>query len=188
MNEKMSTTQQATARPKNSFLMFSDDKRNEIKLANPGIKSNEIAKIVGKMWAESTEEVKETYRKKYSNIKSTLPPKPVPEKKAPTRKRSNYNMFCGSEIRQKIKSENPNITPKDMTCKLAEIWRSLSLEEKGKYEDTLFVPKDVERSFAEKKCDQKCELKCNLEHKDEPCEKTEETKAAKPKRVRKASN
>ncbi|ORY01379.1 hypothetical protein K493DRAFT_209710, partial [Basidiobolus meristosporus CBS 931.73] len=51
-------------RPNNSFMTYRKEKQKAILDAHPGINNKEVSKIVGEMWRNESEAVKEYYRKK----------------------------------------------------------------------------------------------------------------------------
>lgn len=52
--------------------------------------------------------------------------------KAKTRGPNGYINFC-SAVRSRVKSENPDISPKDIVKKMGEMWNAFSLDEKKAY-------------------------------------------------------
>lgn len=48
----------------NAYMIFSNEKRGEVKAENPGLKVTEIAKVIGDMWKELSEEEKQEYKDK----------------------------------------------------------------------------------------------------------------------------
>ncbi|KAK9710846.1 hypothetical protein K7432_008196 [Basidiobolus ranarum] len=51
-------------RPNNSFMTYRKDKQKSNLDAHPGINNKEVSKIVGEMWRNESEDIKEFYRKK----------------------------------------------------------------------------------------------------------------------------
>ncbi|KAL7754267.1 Non-histone chromosomal protein 6 [Sorochytrium milnesiophthora] len=59
----------APKRPSTAFFVFSADKRNEVKQANPGATVGTIAKVLGDMWKKLTEEEKKPYNERAAQDK-----------------------------------------------------------------------------------------------------------------------
>ena len=51
----------------NAFMNFSNQHRQEVRDANPNAKVTEIAKILGSMWRNLSEEEKDRYREDYTS-------------------------------------------------------------------------------------------------------------------------
>ncbi|CAG9321616.1 unnamed protein product [Blepharisma stoltei] len=52
---------QKLKKPPSAYILFTKDKRAEVKTANPQIKNKDILSELGKMWNAATEEVKAQY-------------------------------------------------------------------------------------------------------------------------------
>ena len=68
--------------------------------------------------------------------------KKIIDPKKPKRAKSSYLYFCDS-IRDNIKKESPNIKIGDLMKKIGVLWKDLSKEKRGKFED--MHAKDKER-------------------------------------------
>jgi hypothetical protein len=67
----------------------------------------------------------------------------------PKRPATSYMLYC-SETREKVKSENPDIKPKEITTRIGKMWNELSDKDKAKYNKKA----EKERSDYNKKMDQ----------------------------------
>lgn len=47
----------------NPFIKFSNENRAKVREENPGLPMKEVAKVLGQMWRDLTEEQKDVYRK-----------------------------------------------------------------------------------------------------------------------------
>jgi hypothetical protein len=55
--------------PLTTYIMFSNDKRGEVREANPEMKATEVTKEISKMWREVNDEEKEHYQSIYNENK-----------------------------------------------------------------------------------------------------------------------
>jgi hypothetical protein len=62
-------TQEKTKRPLTSFILFSNETRDQVKLEYPNHKFPEIGKILGSKWKALTEEEKQKYKDKADKLK-----------------------------------------------------------------------------------------------------------------------
>ena len=53
----------APKRPENAYMKFCREKRETVRSENPTMKLGDIAKVLGKMWNELSEDEKESYKK-----------------------------------------------------------------------------------------------------------------------------
>lgn len=72
-------------------------------------------------------------KKGKANNPSKAKPKAKKDPNAPKRGKSSF-MFYSTEMRAKIKEENPDLSFGDLGRKLGEMFKALSPEEKAKYE------------------------------------------------------
>lgn len=125
-------------------MIFSNEKRAEVKAEHPGAKVTVIAKRLGEMWRAIGEEEKAKYQETAKNAPcyEPKPKKAKREKKKrglnadgtpkPKRAPSSYINFANSK-RAEVKEAHPGLKVTEIAKKLGEMWRGLSDEEKKSY-------------------------------------------------------
>jgi len=156
-------------RPKramSSFMMFANERRPELKKANPNLKITEMGSELGKIWKTFSPEEKKKYeelaaRDKARYLKEMATYKPPEESDSssdgggrkrkkkkkkdplkPKRAMSSF-MYFQNEKRQSVRDANPSLKIPDIGKKMSEMWKELSEDEKKKYVDQ--AEKDKER-------------------------------------------
>jgi len=153
-------------RAMSSFMFFANDRRNDIKSANPELKVTEIGKKLGEIWQSFGPEEKKKYEdmaakdsERYQKqIENYHPPetgsssdedKPSKKKRKknkdpnrPKRSLSSF-MFFANENRKSVKEKFPDLKMTEIGKKLADEWNSLTPDGKTKYEQ--MAAKDKER-------------------------------------------
>lgn len=163
-----------------SYIFFCNDKRAEVKEANPDMKGTEVTKELGRIWREETSDKQ---KKKYSKqatadkkryleeMKNYTPSaewlseaeadasaseggktKRKKSKRAPgpKRARSAYIFFC-TEMRNKVKEDNDDMDAKEVTAELGRLWREEYKEDKDLSKKfNKMAKKDKERFEQEK--------------------------------------
>ncbi|OMJ19744.1 Silenced mating-type M-specific polypeptide Mc [Smittium culicis] len=61
--------QKRTPRPPNAFILYRKDKQEEVIKKNLGVSNKEISCIIGKMWREETDQVRDKYKENAENEK-----------------------------------------------------------------------------------------------------------------------
>ena len=140
---------------KSTYLFFSADERVIIKKEKPDLTNKQVLTEIGSRWKvfkedESSErmlkykklasEDKERYVSEKENSSTRKPESKIDEgttlaeeEKVPKKnKTSAYIVYC-KDNRDKLKKEFVNLTPKEITNKLNDTWKSLSDDEKVKY-------------------------------------------------------
>ncbi|ORY19972.1 hypothetical protein LY90DRAFT_434987, partial [Neocallimastix californiae] len=56
-------------RPPNPFILYRQEHHSQVLAEHEGISNTEISKIIGKMWKEESEEVKNKYKEKAQEMK-----------------------------------------------------------------------------------------------------------------------
>jgi len=143
--------------PQSAFLFFSSAKRNEVTKTHPGIKFQEVAKILGEMWKGITEADKKPYeqqaqrdRLRYKEEMEHYKPPPAidssdDDKKSKKRKRrkdpnepkgapSAYILYANS-IREDIKKENPDAQFTDTGRIIGQKWKQLTEEQRKPFNE-----------------------------------------------------
>ena len=134
---------QKVKKPKSNFLLFCDDKRAELKVARPELKSTEIVRECSRLWQELPADKKDVYTKKYQALKDSLPKIEKAEKPKSNRPKSAYINFCTLD-RTRIKATCPDLGPKELMKKIAEEWNKLSVDEKAAFKADVPVKKEDE--------------------------------------------
>ena len=142
----------APKNPLNGYILFSTDKRAEVKAENPEMKTTEISSLLGKMWNEIKEEDSDEYHKymylakedkvRYeTEMKSYIPEDTNTEKveKVKTKREKSAWQYFSEEMRPELKEEG--FVGRDVTSELSKRWKELNETEKSKYKK---VEKKVE--------------------------------------------
>ncbi|PRP86617.1 structure specific recognition protein 1 [Planoprotostelium fungivorum] len=151
------------AKPKramSSFMFFANEKRPEVREANPGMKITDVGKRLGELWKETSAEERKKYElmssrdsERYQEeLKSYVPP---PEednsdsdsssgKKRRKRVKKDPNqpkrpttsfMFFANEKRPEFKEKFPKLKMTELTAKLSEAWKAITPTEKQTFID-----------------------------------------------------
>lgn len=144
-------------RPKSGYIFFCQEKRSEVREANPDMKATDITKELGMMWNEikETDEASEYIQLakddkiRYNEEVENAPPKSDDEgqeepkakrtkkvkKSGPKRPKSAYIFFC-QEKRSEVKEANPDMKPTEITSELGRLWSKIKDTNKAsKYTD-----------------------------------------------------
>ena len=139
-------------KPKSAYIFFCQEKRAEVKLANPDMKPTEITSELGRLWnkikdtkkaqpyielatedktryegeskSDQSGEEKTTTKKK---AKKTLPKKKEVKEDQESKKKksmSGYNLFC-TEKAEEVQEQFPTLKKKDIRTKLSKMWKEL---------------------------------------------------------------
>lgn len=140
-------------RPNTAYIIFGGDARPFLKTKYPDIAVTEIAKHLGVIWrCKSEAELKEAgfgdkeivnlwkkksqyeadYKKKKKEHDELVAKHKGAQPQKPKRGRSNYILFS-SDVRPKIKEENPDASSTEITSLIAQSWREASDDVKAKY-------------------------------------------------------
>jgi upstream-binding transcription factor len=168
-NQIRHTRKTLLPRPDTAWVHFLRDNRPRVVQEFPNIPSSEIFKKLSERWKELKQEEKKPYHDMYERQKKAFEAKKLsltPEEKdtlkalrqhtrrlksnaiskndmrRPKQVSSPYIFFC-SEMRAKVKAENPNASIGVITGILGSKWRQLSDEDRKKYE--LETKKDKDR-------------------------------------------
>lgn len=141
----------APKKARSAYLYYTQEVRPTVSAANPGIGFGELTKLVAAQWAKLSDAQKKKYEKQATDDKKRydtemegyVPPteeeldaeegkrkRKSPE--GPTRPRTSYVYFTMDQ-RSKIQSEHPEMKFGEITKLLAEEWRGLNENQKGKY-------------------------------------------------------
>jgi hypothetical protein len=125
-------------RKKTAYMFFCTEQRAVTKAANPGMDSKEITKVLKALWAEiKCTDVGKSYFDLAENQPMSATDK-APRKKAGPKKRTgpkkpkNAYMFYMSEERKIVKSQFPDLDSKELTSKMASLWKDIKKNDKEK--------------------------------------------------------
>jgi len=184
---------------KSAYIFFCQNKRPEVREQNPEMKATEVTKELGAMWNEIkatddaleyvnlAKEDKVRYNEEMENAPvvtsedDTEKPKKKKKKDGHKKAKSAYIFFC-QDKRAKVREENSDMNPKEITAELGRLWNLIKGTNKAqKYID--MADEDKERYKNESS---------NEETKQEPKEKKKpkkqlpkkkEDKEEKPKKM-----
>lgn len=129
----------APTKRRSDYIFFCMDKRKDVVKEFPTYKVTEISVELGKRWKLLTNEEKKPYQDKSKEDKERYNDemdgyvKPNATKKTVKKRGSTaYNMFC-AEKRARVKKNNEDKTGKEITRILADMWKEVSDERRGKY-------------------------------------------------------
>jgi hypothetical protein len=143
----------APKNPKSAYVIFCQEKREEVKKTNPDIQPKEVMKELGKLWKETDEEDRKEYQEKSKedkeryaeDMKNYVPSEEGEKEKkkkrvkkpknAPKNVSGPYIFFCKEE-REKIKQEMPELTAKEIMTELGKRWKTIKdTDEAEKYKN-----------------------------------------------------
>lgn len=142
--------QRDPARPKRAmtpFLYFACEQRKILKQTDEKMTLPEQSRRIASMWKEVSDKSKyieqakadqERYKEQMSHY---VPPKKI------KRPRSSYAFFM-RDVRERIASESPDKTPRELMSDIAAAWKSISDEERAGYNE--MAEKDKQRYADEK--------------------------------------
>jgi len=87
------------------------------------LEENDVENVM-KLWNEKKSEVVRATTQRQKKRKDS---------NAPKKWKTGYILFCVAQ-REKVKKSNPNISAKEITRKMGELWKGLSDKEKAKYD------------------------------------------------------
>jgi hypothetical protein len=169
---------------KNAFIFFCNEKRNEVKKANPDLKATEITKKMAEMWKEEADKEpyqnmakkdKERYTEELGDYEPKEgfknPKKSKEVKTAPKRALSAYIFFTQAK-RDEVKKSNPSMKSSEIMSELGKLWKGLSDKKKKPYEK--LAEEDKER-YAE-------DMKNYVPSEEEKAKKSKKEKKVSSKR------
>ena len=177
-------TKRDPAAPKrgcSSYIFFCQDKRAEVKEANPDFKGTAITVELGRMWREDvSEEDKEKYtsmaaddKERYNTAMADYTPSAEflesksdsdssdskktkktkkDRKPGPKKARSAYIFFC-SDKRADVKAANDDMNPKDITSELGRLWREDYKDDAKKSKKWVTMAKKDKERFEKEKAE-----------------------------------
>lgn len=150
MVRKTKKRQRDPARPKRAmtpFLYFACEQRKILKESDDKMALPEQSRRIAQMWKEVSDKSKyielskvdqARYKEQMSNY---VPPKKI------KRPRSSYAFFM-RDVREHIAKAAPDKTPRELMSDIAAAWKSISSDERGRYNE--MAEKDKQRYVDEK--------------------------------------
>ncbi|GLD96085.1 hypothetical protein PINS_up004763 [Pythium insidiosum] len=140
----------APKRALSAFMFFSNDIRDTVKREMPELEFLQVSSEIGRRWKLTSAEDRRPYeelaaadKKRYLEEKEDYVPdqsfenargtRKKKDPNAPKRPLSAYFFFC-NEIREQVRSENPNKKVTEIAQLLAERWRALPDKKRVKYQ------------------------------------------------------
>lgn len=144
----------APKRPRSAYILFCNDKRAEIKKANPEMKMPDIAKKLGEMWRSLKDKKKQPYLEEATKDKSRYDTEmgeynPNNKPKGPKRATTSYFFFCADK-RAEVKQANPDMKVTEIAKELGRMWKEDFADEKSRRKWVKAAEKDKERYEQEK--------------------------------------
>jgi hypothetical protein len=139
----------APKRPRSAYILFSNDKRTEVREANPDMKMPDVAKELGNMWKTLNDRKKQPYldraaedKKRYEAEMAKYGPAKKP--KGPKRAMTSYFFFCHDK-RAEVKEANPEMKITEIAKELGRMWKEDFADEKSRKKWVKAAEKDKER-------------------------------------------
>jgi len=137
----------APKQPLSAYFLFSQEERLKVKEGHPNYSICEIAKELGRRWADMNPEVKQHYQQKaeegrqkydqemaaYRQDNRFEDPKPKRDPTMPKQPLSSYFLFSQEE-RLKVKAENPSYSICECAKELGRRWAVVSPEAKQRFQ------------------------------------------------------
>ena len=166
-DENASKKKRAGPKKANSlYICFCISERDSIKEKYPDLDNQQIMKALGSEWSkikddeekiyrfkEMADRDKERFEKEMTDFKQEQPE--VAKKQHAKKPKSNYLFFC-DERRNGVKSENPDLSPKQVMSKLGEEWQEVKVTDKVKKYDQLAA--DDKARYAREKVEDGAEV------------------------------
>lgn len=138
------TEHNLTLYPHSSYSIFLNDKKSEYEEKYADKSPKELREIMTKVWTEMSDAEKKKYNDSFAAQKQEFIDKVksidesyvtfFDKKQAPKKAPTPYIMFVQENMKI-IKEENPTLPGKDIMRKVCEKWKSITDEEKQKYQD-----------------------------------------------------
>mmetsp|Transcript_44976 Transcript_44976/g.141584 ORF Transcript_44976/g.141584 Transcript_44976/m.141584 type:complete len:278 (-) Transcript_44976:164-997(-) len=202
---------QAPKRALSAYMLYANEVRADIVKKNPEMKMTEISKVIGDKWKvlsadgkkkfeNEAAKLKSEYEKEKAEYEAKVPEevrkertekakkkkegKPAKDPNAPKRPLSAF-MIYSNQVRDKIKSANPELTFAEMGKKIAADWNGMSAQQKEVYEKEAAKLKE---KYAEERAKYDADKpEAPVKEKTLKKSKTSSSKSAKPEKPEKAS-
>lgn len=141
INQKPMKDPNAPKKPLSAYFLFSQEERLKVKNENPDFSITEVAKELGKRWANLDPNLKQNYEQRYQESRRSYdvemshykPQKKKKDPNAPKQPLSAYFIFS-TEERLKVKEENPNFSICDVAKELGKRWAEMDPGLKQRYQ------------------------------------------------------
>lgn len=118
----------APKRPRNAYLYFCQDHREELKKEHPSLKGPDITAKLAEMWGalspkkkKKYEEMNEQDKQRYESEMKEYDPDSFKPKKP---KKAKTAFLCFSvDMRNEVKAKHPKLPAKEITAELGRMWR-----------------------------------------------------------------
>lgn len=141
INQKPMKDPNAPKKPLSAYFLFSQEERLKVKNENPDFSITEVAKELGKRWANLDPVLKQNYEQRYQESRRSYdaemshykPQKKKKDPNAPKQPLSAYFIFS-TEERLKVKEGNPNFSICDVAKELGKRWAEMDPALKQRYQ------------------------------------------------------
>ena len=133
--------QQPVKKPLSAYFLFSQEERLTVKAEFPDYSFTEVAKELGRRWAQIDPAIKQSYEQRYDEswrqykqaLRAYKPQKKKKDPNAPKQPLSAYFLFSQEE-RLKVKAEHPNYSICEIAKELGRRWADMNPEVKQHYQ------------------------------------------------------
>jgi len=131
----------APKKPLSAYFLFSQEERLKVKAEFPDYSITEVAKELGRRWAQIDPAIKQSYEQRYQEsrrqyeqaLQAYKPQKKKKDPNAPKQPLSAYFLFSQEE-RLKVKAEHPNYSICEIAKELGRRWADMNPEVKQHYQ------------------------------------------------------
>ena len=131
----------APKKPLSAYFLFSQEERLKVKAEFPDYSITEVAKELGRRWAQIDPAIKQSYEQRYQesrrqyeqDLQAYKPQKKIKGPNAPKQPLSAYFLFSQEE-RLKVKAEHPNYSICEIAKELGRRWADMNPEVKQHYQ------------------------------------------------------
>ena len=131
----------APKKPLSAYFLFSQEERLKVKAEFPDYSITEVAKELGRRWAQIDPAIKQSYEQRYQEsrrqyeqaLQAYKPQKKIKGPNAPKRPLSAYFLFAQEE-RLKVKAKHPNYSICEIAKELGQRWADMNPEVKQHYQ------------------------------------------------------
>lgn len=141
VNQKPIKDPNAPKKPLSAYFLFSQEERLKVKNESPDLSITEVAKELGKRWANLDPSSKAIYEQRYQDARKAYdlemshykPQKKKKDPNAPKQPLSAYFIYS-TEERLKVKEENPSFSICDIAKELGKRWAEMDPAVKQRYQ------------------------------------------------------
>merc|ERR1739848_843093 len=140
-NQKPMKDPNAPKKSLSAYFLFSQDERLKVKAEFPDYSITEVAKELGRRWAQIDPAIKQSYEQRYQEsrrqyeqaLQAYKPQKKKKDPNAPKQPLSAYFLFSQEE-RLKVKGEHPAYSICEVAKELGKRWADMAPEVKQRYQ------------------------------------------------------